>query len=240
MGDVTYWQSSYGKALDDLAAQISKAESASGAERDALLVAAGGVVKRMQGIRRSYNLEIKLMRDATEKSSFQGDKADKDRQLEALQGRLSKAREQSDKKEELFEGRGADTAPARAMTADDKLDKADAIQDAVEAKYINMITHLEEAEEVGGAAAQTLQDQREQIGRITEDVIEMEGSLTRADALIRVFSKRLATDKFIQCFGCLNVTALVAIILYVVIKQVGLPGSNPSNTPPSPLPNTGA
>ncbi|CAM9785318.1 unnamed protein product [Hapterophycus canaliculatus] len=43
----------------------------------------------------------------------------------------------------------------------------------------------------------------------------------------------MMTDKFIQCFGCLNVTALVAIIIYVVVQNVDLPGGDNAE-PPDP------
>ena len=40
-------------------------------------------------------------------------------------------------------------------------------------------------------------------------------------------------EQFIQCFGCLNVTVMLAIILYVVIENVGLPSSE-GDAPPDP------
>lgn len=42
------------------------------------------------------------------------------------------------------------------------------------------------------------------------------------------------SSQFIQLFGCLNVTAMVAIIVYVIVKKVDLPGSGDEDTPPDP------
>lgn len=58
-----------------------------------------------------------------------------------------------------------------------------------------MIGVLQETEQTAGATAAELTNQREQIGRITDDAIEVETLLTRADKLVKVFSKRMMTDK---------------------------------------------
>lgn len=39
--------------------------------------------------------------------------------------------------------------------------------------------------------------------------------------------------QFIQCFGCLNVSAMVAIIIYVIVNNVDLGGGN-DDPPPDP------
>lgn len=58
-----------------------------------------------------------------------------------------------------------------------------------------MIGVLQETEQTAGVTAEELVNQREQIGRITEDAIEIDSLLTRADRLVKVFSKRMMTDK---------------------------------------------
>mmetsp|Transcript_31126 Transcript_31126/g.46945 ORF Transcript_31126/g.46945 Transcript_31126/m.46945 type:complete len:83 (-) Transcript_31126:69-317(-) len=49
--------------------------------------------------------------------------------------------------------------------------------------------------------------------------MRMEDNLQRADKLIKAFGKRMATDKLIQCFACINILLLVGVIAYVVIKD---------------------
>lgn len=39
--------------------------------------------------------------------------------------------------------------------------------------------------------------------------------------------------QFIQCFGCLNVTAMVSIIVYVIVNNVDL-GGDSEDPPPDP------
>lgn len=61
-----------------------------------------------------------------------------------------------------------------------------------------MIGVLQDTEQTANQTAVELTNQREQIGRITEDAIEIDTLLTRADRLVKVFSKRMMTDK-VRC-----------------------------------------
>lgn len=65
-----------------------------------------------------------------------------------------------------------------------------------------MIGVLQETEQTGDNTAIELTNQREQIGRITEEAIEIDTMLTRADRLVKVFSKRMMTDKVCVCVVC--------------------------------------
>ena len=58
-----------------------------------------------------------------------------------------------------------------------------------------MVGVLQETEQVADSTAQELANQREQMNEITEQAIEIESMLTRADRLVKVFSKRMMTDK---------------------------------------------
>mmetsp|Transcript_19209 Transcript_19209/g.40053 ORF Transcript_19209/g.40053 Transcript_19209/m.40053 type:complete len:90 (-) Transcript_19209:47-316(-) len=44
--------------------------------------------------------------------------------------------------------------------------------------------------------------QRDQIKDITEEVMQIEDNLSRADKLIKTFDRRMGIDKFKQCFTC--------------------------------------
>lgn len=58
-----------------------------------------------------------------------------------------------------------------------------------------MIGVLKETEATADGTAVELTNQREQLGRITEEAIGIDSMLTRADRLVKVFSKRMMTDK---------------------------------------------
>ena len=52
--------------------------------------------------------------------------------------------------------------------------------------------------------------------------------------LIRTFGRRMATDKFIQCFACINVLLLTGVIIYAIVSKKGL-GGDTNATPQSPV-----
>eukprot|EP00752_Nemacystus_decipiens_P009607 g8584.t1 len=234
-GDVKYWDNSYGKTLDDLENYVGTVESGDGDGRDSAISEATNSLKRLAGMRRSYNLEIKLLKDPASKAHYNMEKSQKDARLTTLQARFEAAKTSGQsKRDELFGGRrDVESGGATERSAEAKLDEADQYQDKTEEAYKNMIGVLKETEATADGTAVELTNQREQLGRITEDAIEIDSMLTRADRLVKVFSKRMMTDKFIQCFGCLNVSAMVAIIVYVIVNNVDL-GGDGEDTPPDP------
>jgi hypothetical protein len=87
--DVSYWDKTYAAALQSLEGSVAAARSARTlSERETLLAAASQTIRRLSGVRRSYNLELKLCRDTEARARFSADKAAKDKQFEALQGEL--------------------------------------------------------------------------------------------------------------------------------------------------------
>jgi hypothetical protein len=57
---------------------------------------------------------------------------------------------------------------------------------------------VSDTEELGSSTLEQLAKQREQIIDVHKTVLRVDEALTRSDALIRTFSKRMATDKIIQ------------------------------------------
>ena len=55
--------------------------------------------------------------------------------------------------------------------------------------------------------------------QIDDTVKGIENNLSRADALIRTFGKRMATDKCIQVFTMLNVVMVVIIVVYAIVTR---------------------
>ena len=46
----------------------------------------------------------------------------------------------------------------------------------------------------------------------------MGDNLARAEALVKQFGKRMAGDKFIQCFALLNCLLLVGVVIWAIVK----------------------
>ena len=64
--------------------------------------------------------------------------------------------------------------------------------------------------------------------------MQIEDNLARADKLIKTFGRRMATDRFIQCFACVNVLLLVGVIVYAVVSKEGEDTAD-NNVPDQPF-----
>ena len=132
-------------------------------------------------------------------------------------------------KGELFIG--ADTGnvmsgdePDLEAAGDALLKDANRMQDQTQGAIDNIEQMVLEAKEVGMGTIEELRRQRDQITGIDEQAMKIEDDLKRADKLIRNFGRRMATDKIIQCFACLNVLLLVAVIIFSIVKKQRIPG----------------
>merc|ERR1712151_739861 len=107
------------------------------------------------------------------------------------------------------------------------------IQDKTQSSLDNTKNLIEASKDVGLSTLEELHRQREQLQQIDEDVDRLEDNLKRADKLLTHFGKRMATDRFIQCFALVNICLLVGLIVYLTVKKGTLPGIS-DGAPPSP------
>jgi SNARE protein len=112
------------------------------------------------------------------------------------------------------------------------LKEASALQDKTQDSLSNTKNMIAASKEVGVATLEELQRQREVIQNIEKETDRMDDNLARAEALMKQFGKRMASDKFIQCFAVLNCLLLLGVILYVVLKGGG---DNDDSKPDSPV-----
>mmetsp|Transcript_558 Transcript_558/g.692 ORF Transcript_558/g.692 Transcript_558/m.692 type:complete len:103 (+) Transcript_558:152-460(+) len=62
------------------------------------------------------------------------------------------------------------------------------------------------------SALEILEAQGDQINNVGESTKNLESNLVRADKLIKLFGRRMATDKLIRYFACVNVILIVGVI----------------------------
>jgi SNARE protein len=93
---------------------------------------------------------------------------------------------------------------------------------------------IAESKATGMMTLEELDRQKNQINAVDENVMRMEDNLKRADTLIKAFGKRMATDKLIQAFACINVLLIVGVVIYSIVKG-GLPGEDQEVPPESPV-----
>lgn len=138
----------------------------------------------------------------------------------------------------LFGARpGPDARPGGQgqMSNADYLNKAQDVQRKTEQSLQSTAKMVEESKAVAAATGEQLREQRQQIVQITDEVMRMEDSLTRADKLIRTFARRMATDRVILLFTLLVFLGIAAIVIYKSINPKDATFYVPDEvTPPNP------
>ncbi|KAJ3329819.1 hypothetical protein HDU76_007087 [Blyttiomyces sp. JEL0837] len=109
------------------------------------------------------------------------------------------------------------------MTAKEITTQAIQIQQQTQESTTRAKRIVEQTIEIGTAVNDELKKQGEQIHNIADGVDQVESNLKRADKQLRVFMRRMATDKIFLVFIFLTVIGIViAIALYIVKKKSGL------------------
>jgi len=114
------------------------------------------------------------------------------------------------------------------------LNEMNDIQDKTKSSLANTKNMVAASKQVGEATMEELLRQREQIRTIDDEAMRIEDNLNRADKLIKTFGKRMATDRFIQCFACVNVLLLVGVVVYSILKNKN-GGEETAAVPASPV-----
>ena len=110
------------------------------------------------------------------------------------------------------------------------------IQDKTKSSLQNTKNLVKASKEVGEATMEELLAQREQIRNIDTEVMRIDDNLNRADKLIKTFGKRMATDRFIQCFALINILLLAGVVIYSAVRGKGDDGGEEEQgVPVSPV-----
>ena len=144
-----------------------------------------------------------------------------DQELRTLQADLRALQAEEDRGE-LFVGSGGgpggvDEDPTKAGS--NMLAEASALQDKTQDSLANTKNMIAASKEVGVATLEELQRQREVIQNIEKEADRMDDNLARAEALLKQFGKRMASDKFIQCFAVINCLLLLGVVLYAITQR---------------------
>jgi len=125
--------------------------------------------------------------------------------------------------------------PTRAKN-DDLLDKAANIQSDNLNKLKGGLQTIENTREVGKLTAAKLEEDREKLKRIDQQLDEVQGELELSQVLLTRFVKRIATDKVVIAFATLLILGIAGIITYSVLN----PDQKIFNVPDIVKPDTAA
>lgn len=228
MADVQYWQDLLNQEIESIRDLLDTIPRKSSMEKSHLIDQADKKIRDAQGTKRSFKMECRLVSDPNERRRYESQLSDQEKILTEISRELMDLRRDTPKGE-LFMGAdmGGDgtTGELDGEKAGDALLKdASRIQDKTKASIDNIARMTAEAKNVGMETMEELRRQRDQISAIDEEAMKIEDNLKRADKLIRTFGRRMATDKLIQCFACLNVLLLVGVIVFSIVKKGGIPG----------------
>ena len=224
-GDLQYWDDTLVSEIENIRSILRAVPSKRDEmEKQSLLDKAERKLRAANGTKRSYKMECRLLNDANEKQRFERQLAQHEKDLSQLTDELSQIRNEM-QRGVLFSGAQTDGSPEE--NGDSMLAEAANLQGKTQQSLDNTKRMVGEAKQVGGETMEELRRQREQIQRIDETAAKIGNDLERAEKLLKTFGRRMATDRFIQCFACVNVFLLVGVIVYIVVMKNKFPNANP-------------
>jgi len=235
MGDIQYWQDTLTSEIESIRSLLlSIPHISDDLEKRAALDNAEKKLNSALGNKRSFKMEVRIL-DQSTRANYEAELANHEQNLSELTDDLKGFRAETSRNQ-LFVG--ANTGPDKESYQDDgdkMLTEANRLQDKTAESLSHTVALIADSKMVGMSTIEDLERQREQIRGIDDDVNRLEDNLNRADKLIKTFGRRMATDKVIQCFGCVNVLMIVGIIIYIIANGGGLDGEKDSGSPPDPI-----
>mmetsp|Transcript_2972 Transcript_2972/g.4165 ORF Transcript_2972/g.4165 Transcript_2972/m.4165 type:complete len:271 (+) Transcript_2972:57-869(+) len=241
MTDVQYWEEKLKDEIDDIRSILNTIPQLQNdeMERKSRISNAETKLRVTNGTKRALKMETRLVTDHATRKKYEEKWQAHERAVSNLVSDL-KALRAEEGKSTLFLGRKKDHLDGGKYNdngeenGDALLDDMGRIQNKTQESLNKTSQMINEAKEVGVGTVEELGRQRHQIEGINRDVDRIEGELSRADRLIKTFAKRMATDKMFQCFACVNVLLLVAVVIYAIVKGGGL-GNKDEGVPENPI-----
>lgn len=244
MADIQYWEETLEGELEGIKELLDKIPDLrdSPMERAAALERTKARIRSAAGTKRSFKMETRLVQDVQLRRKFESRLNSLDQQLKTLTAD-TKALESETARGELFVevdqdgfngggngGNGMDGQKA----GDNMLKEASNLQDKTQDSLGNTLQLIASSKEVGASTLEELERQRGVLTNIESETDRIDDNLARAEALLKQFGKRMASDSFIQCFAVINCLLLLGVVLYAIIKKGGLTGSD-DGSPDSPV-----
>jgi len=235
MADIQYWDDTLTEEIEGIQQLLDQVSSIrDSGEKHNMLERVEKRLRAAQGTKRSYKMEIRLVQDVSRRREFETRLQSLDQQLMALSA------DQKALKQEMERGELLDRQQSAGVTEDDAVKAGDnmlkemtGIQDKTQTSLDTIKNKIEESKETGMATLEELERQRNVITNIDKEFDRVDDNLARAEALIKQFGKRMATDKLIQCFAVTNCLLLICVVLWSMFGEKALAAVD-SGTPVDP------
>ena len=239
--DIQYWDDVLSSEIDQIQSIMDAIPSmVDDDEKAHSLMEVERKLKGANGTKKSLKMETRLVTDIKQRRQYEQRLQRLDEDLSHLNADLQ-ALKQDVARDRLFDGRDGDQdwdefdETEGVKAGDNMLGTAHRIQDQTQ-DSLNVTKQLvAESKEVGMSTLEELRRQRETLTRIDQQVDRIDGALGTAEKLVKQFSKRMASDRFIQCFAFINVMLLVGVVLYVILKGGSLSVTGGGSAPQNPV-----
>eukprot|EP00542_Grammatophora_oceanica_P018299 CAMPEP_0194028590 /NCGR_PEP_ID=MMETSP0009_2-20130614/2519_1 /TAXON_ID=210454 /ORGANISM="Grammatophora oceanica, Strain CCMP 410" /LENGTH=272 /DNA_ID=CAMNT_0038668025 /DNA_START=55 /DNA_END=873 /DNA_ORIENTATION=+ len=247
MADIQYWDDVLTNEIEDIQASMDDIPAITDVEdKLSALREVDKKIKGANGTKKSLKMETRLVTDVKQRRQYEQRLHRLDEDLKHLQADLAALKQDAERQslfggggdgggdsgEEYSDGFGKEENAVKA--GDDMLAAAHNTQEQTQESLDYTKQLVAESKEVGMSTLEELKRQRETLTRIDQETDRIDSALDRAEKLIKHFSKRMASDKFIQCFTVVNVLLLVGVVVYSIFKDGGL-GDKGSGAPENPV-----
>jgi chromosome segregation ATPase len=248
MADIQYWDDALTQEIENIQQLLEEMEGYDDEEKMAELSIIEKELRKANATKRSLKMETRLVADVGQRRQYENRLARLEEELGNLQADVRAAKD-GVQRSALLKGSAANNNCDDSMAeftntedavraGDDMLNKAAGLQDKTQESLDYTKNMVAESKEVGASTLTELQRQREVIERIDFEADRINDNLNRAEQLVKQFGKRMASDKFIQCFAVINVLMLVGVILYAVFGKGTTLGQPHGAPPPNPVGGT--
>ena len=220
--DIQYWDDTLTEEIEAIQGVLEQVpQLSSSLERASALEDVESRLRSAQGTKRSFKMETRLVQDVKERRRLEARLQKMDQELRTLQADLRALQAEEDRGELFVSsgGPGGDGEEDPTKAGSNMLAEASALQDKTQDSLTNTKNMIAASKEVGIATLEELQRQREVIQNIEKEADRMDDNLARAEALLKQFGKRMASDKFIQCFAVINCLLLVGVVIYAITRN---------------------
>lgn len=227
MDDLDYWFKTYSGRVTEFEKKVD--EAGSKISLDDAVHACEKLSSKAEKEKRSLEHEVRLVTDHATKSTWKDKISAVDDRLVSAKRNLKTKQQQG----ELF-GDPSDKSGAtgkQGPSNDEYLDMAEETHDKIENTLTSTLNVVNETEELGASTLEQLQKQGQQIAEVHKTILNIDDALHRSDALLRTFSKRMATDKIIQLFFALNLLIFIGMIVYLAVGGVPSDDDGGGTTP---------
>ena len=212
-----FWAEQMNSAIAEAETAIQNAKDLHGRDRLKALNDIDGIIQKINQKKKGLQTEIRLLSfDDERRAKYSIEIENCEKTVETLLTNVAWLKEEG-KTSVLTAGKTATTK--KNATNKDVLNRIDDLQDKQEAMLEEGLEMVNNMNKQADEQNKELSEQAEKINAITEQTRRIDDNLKRADALIRSFARRMASDRFIQVFFVLNFVCLAAIIIYYAVKS---------------------